>query len=142
MKANKLLYCFTFSSVILFAAGILIFQRDVGNEVRNSLSICAFSVIPSLFPFLVLSKLTTNLRFFEKLELFSRKIMFPLFSLGHNCTPALILGITGGYPVGAMTAASLYRDGLCTKKEAERLLVFSNNCGPAFIIATIGYEIF
>ena len=142
LKADKLFYYMTLLATVLFAVGMLIFQNSVGNSARDALSLCAFSVIPSLFPFLVLSKLTTNLRLFEKLEPISRKIMRPLFSLGYNCAPALILGITGGYPVGAITTASLYRDGCCTKEEAERLLSFSNNCGPAFIIAVIGYEIF
>lgn len=142
MKTEKIFYYITLSATVFFAVGMLVFQKDVGDTVRDSLSLCAFSVIPSLFPFLVLSKLTTNLRFFDKLGPLTQKIMHPMFSLGHNCAPALILGITGGYPVGAMTAATLYRDGLCTKEEAERLLSFSNNCGPAFIIAVIGYEIF
>ena len=142
LKVEKTFYYLTLSSILIFTAGVLIFQKDVGNAVRSSLSLCALSVIPSLFPFLVLSKLTTNLRVFEKLEPLSRKFMYPLFSLGYSCAPALILGITGGYPIGAITALSLYRDGICSKKEAERLLSFSNNCGPAFIIAVIGYEIF
>lgn len=130
------------SAIAFFAAGLLLFQKDIGDAVRSALSLCSLSIIPSLFPFLVLSKLVTNLRFFDKLEPISKKVMYPLFSLGHACSPAFILGITGGYPIGAITAASLYRDGACSKREAERLLAFSNNCGPAFIIAVIGYKIF
>ena len=142
MKAEKYFYYITVLAVSFSAAGLLFFQKDIGDAVRSALSLCSLSIIPSLFPFLVLSKLITNLIIFDKLEPISKKIMHPLFSLGHSCSPAFILGITAGYPVGAITAASLYRDGICGKCEAERLLSFSNNCGPAFIIAIIGYEIF
>ncbi len=34
------------------------------------------------------------------------------------------------------------KDGLCTKAEAERLLAFTNNSGPLFIIGTIGITMF
>jgi sporulation integral membrane protein YlbJ len=52
------------------------------------------------------------------------------------------LGFVGGYPVGARTALSLYEKGLCTKTEAERLLSFCNNSGPAFILGVVGAGIF
>ena len=48
----------------------------------------------------------------------------------------------GGYPVGARTALSLYQKGMCTKTEAERLLSFCNNSGPAFILGVVGAGVF
>jgi sporulation integral membrane protein YlbJ len=54
----------------------------------------------------------------------------------------VVLGFLGGYPVGARTALSLYEKGLCTKTEAERLLAFCNNSGPAFILGVVGAGIF
>jgi hypothetical protein len=55
---------------------------------------------------------------------------------------AFALGIIGGYPVGAKTAISLYQKKLCTKEEAERLLGFCNNSGPAFILGVVGVGVF
>ena len=48
----------------------------------------------------------------------------------------------GGYPVGARTAIALYENGQCSKTEAERLLAFCNNSGPAFILGVVGTGIF
>ncbi len=44
-------------------------------------------------------------------------------------------------PVGAKAAISLYEKGQCTKAEAERLLAFCNNSGPAFILGAAGVSI-
>ena len=55
---------------------------------------------------------------------------------------AVVLGFVGGYPLGAKTALELYRQGLCTKTETERLLAFCNNSGPAFILGVVGAGIF
>jgi len=55
---------------------------------------------------------------------------------------ALILGIISGYPVGAKTVANLKENGLCSDIEAERLIAFTNNSGPLFIIGTVGLGIF
>lgn len=59
-----------------------------------------------------------------------------------NGAYAFILGIISGYPIGAKIVTSFRNDNLCTKNEAERMLVFTNNSGPLFIIATVGITLF
>jgi nucleoside recognition membrane protein YjiH len=49
----------------------------------------------------------------------------------------LILGTLSGYPMGAKLACNLKDNNICTKYEAERLLAFTNNSGPLFIISTV-----
>ena len=39
-------------------------------------------------------------------------------------------------------AIALYENGQCSKTEAERLLAFCNNSGPAFILGVVGTGIF
>ncbi len=70
------------------------------------------------------------------------KVMYPLFHVGGACSGAFLLGILGGYPVGARTAIELYEKGLCSRTEAERMLSFCNNSGPAFILGVVGAGIF
>lgn len=55
---------------------------------------------------------------------------------------ALAMGITSGYPVGAKVASDLYKDKLCSKIEAERLIAFTNSSGPLFVIGAIGVGMF
>ena len=54
----------------------------------------------------------------------------------------LLCGIISGYPVGAKIVTKFREDGICTKSEAERLLAFTNNSGPLFIIGTVGISLF
>ena len=68
--------------------------------------------------------------------------MYPLFRVNGSCSAAFALGIIGGYPVGAKTAISLYEKQYCTKAEAERMLSFCNNSGPAFILGVVGAGVF
>ena len=68
--------------------------------------------------------------------------MRPLFNVSGACASAFALGFIGGYPVGAKTAISLYEKGMCSRTEAERLLSFCNNSGPAFILGVVGAGVF
>ena len=108
----------------------------------NGLELCYNVIIPSLFPFFVLSSLVVELGLSRYLGRLFEGIMAPCFRVGGNCASALALGFVGGYPVGASTAISLYKNGQCSKTEAERLLAFCNNAGPAFILGMVGTSIF
>ena len=43
---------------------------------------------------------------------------------------------------GAKIVNKFYEDGICNKQEAERMLAFTNNSGPLFIIGTVGISLF
>ena len=62
-------------------------------------------------------------------------VMYPLFGVSGAGASALILGLLGGYPVGARTVAELYGRGEIGREEAEQLLAFCNNPAPAFFSA-------
>ena len=109
---------------------------------RDGLALCGNVIIPSLFPFFVLSSLVVELGMSRYLGRLLEGVMAPLFRVGGACSSALALGFVGGYPVGARTAIALYENGQCSKTEAERLLAFCNNSGPAFILGVVGAGVF
>ena len=109
---------------------------------KNGLTLCCNVIIPSLFPFFVLSSLAVDLGLAAYLGRLLEGVMRPLFRVSGCCAMAVVLGFVGGYPLGAKTALELYRQGLCTKTETERLLAFCNNSGPAFIFGVVGAGIF
>jgi len=78
----------------------------------------------------------------QSLSRLLQPVMTPLFNLNGACGTALAMGLIGGYPVGARTAVSLYEKRLCTKAEAQRMLAFCNNAGPAFIFGFVGMGVF
>lgn len=124
----------------LAALGLLLARSaEAAQAVRDGLALCAGSVIPALFPFLAVSGLLTAL------DAGASPALGPLARL-LGCSQAgaraFLLGLTGSYPVGARTVAQLYRRGGISRREACRLLLFSNNCGPAFILGVAGLGCF
>lgn len=69
-------------------------------------------------------------------------IMRPLFNVSGEGGFAFIMGIISGYPVGAKIACNFRENNICSKEECERLLSFTNNSGPLFIIGTVGISMF
>ena len=114
----------------------------VRDSVAEALALCARSVVPSLFPFLVASSALLALGFGELAAPWLAGLMEPLFRVPGAGSAALVLGLVGGYPIGAKTAADLYRENLVSREEAERLLAFCNNSGPAFILGVVGAGVF
>jgi sporulation integral membrane protein YlbJ len=52
------------------------------------------------------------------------------------------MGLISGYPVGSKIAINFRKNNICTKEECERLIAFTNNSGPLFIIGTVGISFF
>ena len=123
----------------LCLGGLLVwFLADAGavrDSVAEALALCARSVVPSLFPFLVASSALLALGFGELAAPWLAGLMEPLFRVPGAGSAALVLGLVGGYPIGAKTAADLYRENLVSREEAERLLAFCNNSNPVFLIS-------
>lgn len=101
------------------------------NGVQQSIT----QVFPALFPFFVLTKLLLG-RSGSHPKLLSR-FSERLFAVPASAFSVYLMSLVSGCPVGAASAAELYRRGGCTKDEAERLLVYSSNCGPAFLLGVI-----
>ena len=127
---------------ILFAYGIITHSSECTNAVRYGISTCVKTVIPSLFPFFILSGIIVDTGLAACIGKPVKRIMMTLFKTNGACASALILGLIGGYPIGATCAVSLYEKKLCTKTEAERLLAFCNNSGPGFTIGVAGAGVF
>lgn len=123
-------------------AGLVIYPQECMAAAQAGLSLCFNVIIPSLFPFFVLSSLVVDLGLAGYLGRALEGVMRPLFRVSGPCAAAFVLGFIGGYPVGARTAISLYKEGMCTRWEAQRLLAFCNNSGPAFILGVVGAGVF
>lgn len=116
---------------------ILLNAQDVMNSVKSSLILCFGSVVPAVFPFLVVSSFFVNSadnNFFG----FASRIFEKIFGINSSGISAIITGMLCGYPVGACSACGLYEKNLISKSEAESLIAFCNNCSPLFLIGTVG----
>ena len=114
-------------AVLCCFSALLLLPEVSAQAARDAMLLCAQTLIPSLFPFFVLSSLLIACGASELLSALLSPLMRPLFGLSGAGAAALALGLCGGYPVGARTAAELVENGALSRDEGERLLAFCNN---------------
>lgn len=122
---------------LLFTLFLVLFSKSNLIAAKNGLTLWANSVIPSLLPFFIASELLTYTNIINIIERLLNKIMRPIFNVPGCGAFAFILGMISGYPVGAKIVTDLRNNDFCTKREGERLLSFTNNSGPLFILGTV-----
>ena len=122
---------------------LILRNSDAAVEyMGRGLTLCAKTVIPSLFPFMVISELLVSSGAGEALgRLFSR-MMRRIFGISGAGASALFLGSMCGFPVGAKTAVSLYDRGVISRSECQHLFTFTCNPSSAFLITAVGVSLY
>lgn len=110
---------------------LILDSRTAMLAATEGIELCIKTVIPSLFPMMILSSLMT--------QQFSR-ISTPLFrpieklcGIPYGAGGIYLAGLVGGYPIGAKCTSEAYRNKLLTLEEADRMLGFCSNPGPSFL---------
>lgn len=137
LKRNFLAILFLF-----FAFSLLLFSKNNLPAVKTGLTLWATSVVPSLFPFFVATELLMHTPMMHYFGILLNKWMKPLFGIRGEGSFGFLMGLISGYPVGAKIACNFRQNNICSKEECERLLSFTNNSGPLFIIGTVGISMF
>ncbi len=120
------------------ALGMMLLILDGKTAFRGAsegIDLCIRSVIPSLFPFLVLTALLTGSLSGVRFPLL--RPLCRLVGIPKGGESLLLAGILGGYPSGAQAVAQLYRLGQISRENASRLLMFCSNAGPSFLFGIV-----
>lgn len=131
-----------FFLIIFFLLSLFSFSFSNIKAVKSGLTLWYNSIIPSLFPFFVATELLLHTNIITIFDYLFSKITKPLFNVNGKCSFCILMGFICGYPIGAKIASELYSTGNCSLEEAERLLSFTNNSNPLFILGTIGVSMF
>lgn len=126
------------ASVIAFIICLILMSDTMVKAALNGLKLWAYIVVPSLFPFFIAAEIIKSTGFIRAAGVVLEPVMRPFFNVPGSGSFALAMGVTSGYPVGAKITCDMRNNGLLTKTEAERLLTFTNNSGPLFIIGAVG----
>lgn len=110
----------------------------LGEATRQALSVCLSSLVPSLFPFFILSDLLSKTKEGQALLSLLARPFSLLLGVSPRGAGAYLGGLLLGFPMGVKQIAEGYADGSISKEEAERLLLYANNTGPAFAVGCIG----
>lgn len=124
----------TFLISVASIAILLIFSQTIAISIKQGIKIAVLSVIPSVFPFLILAEyLSSEIKPSNKITLIQR-----LFNLPSGCDGALICGLVCGFPCGIKYAVGLYEERQINKDELERLIGLVNNPSLAFVVSGVG----
>ena len=127
---------------LLVLCALMLFSREAAEAAGEALKVCCGLILPTLFPFFVISVLMSRVG----LPLYLGRLFAPiakrLFRVSGTGASALFVGLCGGYPMGAAYIADMLKSGSIDMEEAEHLLAFCNNSGPAFIISAVGVGVF
>ncbi len=124
------------------AAALLFCSPSVGEGVRQGLAVCAAIMIPSLFPFLILSDFLGHTRIGALLERPLGGLMARLYRCPKELAPAILMSWVGGYPAGARVLAGMVECGALSQEDAGLALTFCVNSGPAFLAVVVGAGVF
>ena len=127
---------------VLFIIALIVYPKTVVASASKGINLWLNVVFPSLFPFFVASQLLSKSGFINIFGIILEPIMRPLFNIPGCGSFALAMGIVSGYPVGAAITNDLRKQELLSKTEAERLLTFTNNSGPLFIMGSVAVGMF
>lgn len=126
-------------SVGIFALIIcfIVFSVRAKAQALEGMKLCLNVIVPTLLPILIL----TNTIIKSSSRVFLETVFSPLarlLRLPKCACCALILGLIGGYPTGAILSNELFNLHLIDNQTAKRILRCSFCGGVAFIITAVG----
>ena len=129
MSALQLLF------LCLLAFSILHAPADACSYGALALQLWFEKMIPSLFPFMVLSGLIVRLDLGKTIALPVYPLIGSIFRISRTMCTTLLTGFLFGFPLGAKTIAEQYSLGQLSKPQAQYLLSFCNNIGPVYLLS-------
>ncbi len=129
-------------SVMSAGMAMLILILDTKTALcgaAEGMELCIRTVIPTLFPFIFLSIILTGSISGHRIPLLKPVCRF--LNIPQGTETLWIIGLLGGYPVGAQCTAQAVRNGDISRETGRRMLAFCSNAGPAFLFG-IGSKLF
>ena len=134
-KSPRVLLPVFWSAVIATA---IIGSAVFSEYVKSGIALCINTVIPAVFPFMIISSFITVSGSAADIGSFFKVPLKLLFGANEHGACAISLGLLCGYPVGALSAAEMFDRGEISKSEFEYLLTFINLPSAPFVIGGVG----
>ena len=129
--------------VTLFVLYQVVVKKSlVYNSVNYALNIWVNNLIPTLFPFFIISDILINYNFSSYVPKIFKDMCKYLFNITDNMIIILILSIISGFPSNARNTRIFYDNGEISLDEANHILIFSHFSNPLFILTTIAVFFF
>lgn len=107
------------------------------DATRNAINLWAHTVVPSMLPFFILNALLNRIGGIELIGRILRRPVEKLWKLPGEAAFILASGYSTGVPVSASLIAELRKKEILSRSEGNRLLAFSANVSPAFLLSAV-----
>lgn len=134
MKRRKIHLKIFISTIIVIL--LILNPSTAAKGVSEGIEVCIDAVIPALFPFFIVTSYLNTALIGQAVPFLSPLCKSLKFPCGGDSL--LLLGLIGGYPVGAQLISQSYKNRQISKRTSEILLGYCNNAGPAFIFGITG----
>lgn len=127
---------------IMFTLFLLLFANSNISASKSGITLWAKNVVPSLFPFFI----AVNLLMYSSVPYYLSKILNKfvthVFNVPSISSFPFIMGLISGSPIGAKITCKLYDEKILSRSDAEKVICFTNNSSPLFIIGTLGISFY
>lgn len=137
-KLKKILLC---AVLLFFGAMLVIFPQRYLAACFDGLCLWAECVLPSLFPFMVITMLLIKLGAAQAASKPFKKISARL-KLPAAAFPLFFMSVFSGYPAGSRLVCEYCEQGVITENDAKKLAPLCSVCGPLFALGTVGVKAF
>lgn len=124
-------------AVVILALAIILFPQPVFQAALRGLRAWWEIVVPALLPFFIISQLFMGLGIVHFLGVLLEPVMRPLFNVPGSGAFVMAMGYTSGAPISAVLTSQLRQQRLVTRVEGERLICFTNNASPLFMLGAV-----
>lgn len=137
-RVGKALTCI---ALVAFGALLISFPDRYIPVCFEGICMWAECVLPSLFPFMVITLLLIKLGAAETASKpFAR--VCKRVNLPDCALPLFIMGLCSGYPAGSRILYEYYEAGKLDDNDCKLLAPLVSACGPLFAIGTVGFKAF
>lgn len=127
------------SLLVALAMALFAFSSETyAAATLDGIKLWAFNIVPSVFPYFVLTALLTALGSAARLAAKCAVLTRRLFGCGGLSGYAFFVAAVSGYPSGSKIAAELYVKGLVSYTDAYKMSGFCSLSSPLFILGTAG----
>ncbi|MBQ7453397.1 MAG: hypothetical protein IJS68_03975 [Clostridia bacterium] len=142
MSLKKLLPYFLSSIILAIILLLITNPQKYTSSVISGFLLFANCVFPGLFPFLILTKILTDLKVANRLSARLQNPMQKVFKIPGIACYIFLMAALCGYPIGAKITADLEQNGIINKSQTMKVLSLCAVSGPMFTIGAIGSAMF
>lgn len=126
---------------MFFACAIIVYPERYVPRCYEGIVLWAECVLPSLFPFMVITMLLTKTGIAQSAAKPLSRLTGRL-KLPKTGGVIFAMSVCSGYPAGSRIIAEYYDFGCIGRKDSKKLALLCSTSGPLFIVGSVGFKMF